>query len=130
VTFLVDIHLTGQATLLRATLAADGWIEMVSLRLYTFAEVGLPIQSTDRTVWRFAQSNHMILITANRNMEGPNSLERTIREENTPDSYPVVTIGDVHRLNERGYRERCCDHLAEIAFDLTTYLGVGRLYVL
>ncbi len=35
------------------------------------------------SVWRFTQEKGMILLTDNRNMEGQNSLEQTIREENT-----------------------------------------------
>lgn len=128
-TFLVDIHLTWQAMLLSSTLTADGWTDLLSLRVRTFAEAGLPAESTDRTVWRFVQANRMILITANRNMEGPDSLEQTIREENTPSSYPVITIGNVRRLGERSYRRRCGDRLAEIAFDLPNYLGVGRIFI-
>ena len=45
---LVDHNVEGQATLLLGTLAADGWLELVPLRLVTFAQVGLPINSTDR----------------------------------------------------------------------------------
>jgi hypothetical protein len=34
----------------------------------------------------------MILLTGNRNLKDPDSLEQTIREENTPFSLPVITI--------------------------------------
>ncbi len=46
-------------------------------------EVGLSIDTSDRILWRFAQSNQMIILTANRNMKGKDSLEQVIREENT-----------------------------------------------
>ena len=36
--------------------------------------MSLPIDSDDRVVWRLAQSNQMILLTANRSMKGENSL--------------------------------------------------------
>src|SRR4028118_1373095 len=36
--------------------------------------MSLPINSDDRVVWRLAQSNQMILLTANRSMKGDNSL--------------------------------------------------------
>jgi hypothetical protein len=32
----------------------------------------LPKDSSDRVVWRFAQANQMILLTANRRMKGKN----------------------------------------------------------
>lgn len=62
-------------------------------------------------------------------MRGPDSLEQKIREECTPASYPVVTIGSVRRLAERDYRQRCCDRLIEIAVYPTRYLGAGRLFI-
>jgi hypothetical protein len=36
--------------------------------------MSLPIVTIDRVVWRLAQSNQMILLTANRSMNGENSL--------------------------------------------------------
>ena len=37
-----------------------------------------------------------------------------MREENTEDSFPVLTIGSLDRLSEADYRERCVDRLPEI----------------
>jgi predicted nuclease of predicted toxin-antitoxin system len=50
------------------------------MRLARFVDVGLPYDSTDREVWRFAQANQLLLLTNNRNMEGLESLEQTIRD--------------------------------------------------
>jgi hypothetical protein len=50
----------------------------------------LAVNSDDRAVWRCAQANEMILLTANRSMKGKDSLEQVMREENTPTSLPVV----------------------------------------
>jgi hypothetical protein len=41
----------------------------------------------------------------------------------------VITFGSAERLIDRAYRERCAERLAEIAFDLERYLGVGRLLI-
>lgn len=111
------------------TLAAEGWLEFFPLRLATFAQVGLPADSNDRTVWRFAQAQGMILLTHNRNMKGVDSLEQTIREENMPTFLPVVTIGRVERLREKSYRERCAIRLVEICLEVENYLGAGRIYI-
>ncbi|OLP20205.1 hypothetical protein BST81_01880 [Leptolyngbya sp. 'hensonii'] len=62
-------------------------------------------------------------------MNGENSLEQVIREENTPTSLPVLTIGSVHRLSEREYREDCAVSIAEIALEIDNYLGAGRLFI-
>jgi hypothetical protein len=56
-------------------------------------------------------------------------LERTIQEENTPTSLPVLTIGSTKRLGERRYREQCADRLVEIVVDIELYRGVGRLFI-
>jgi hypothetical protein len=96
----------------------------------TFDEMKLPINSDDRVVWHLAQSNRMILLTANRSMKGENSLEQVMREEITPTSLPVITIGNADRvLNEPEYRERCATRLVEIVLDLDAYRGVGRLFI-
>jgi hypothetical protein len=62
-------------------------------------------------------------------MVGPDSLEQTIREENTPTALPVLTIGRIERLDERAYREACSWRLLEIAIDLENYLGAGRIFI-
>ncbi|MGH7998418.1 MAG: hypothetical protein ACREPR_03065 [Brasilonema sp.] len=56
---------------------------------------------------------------------------RTSREksENTTASFPVVTIGDLDRLDEFRYREQCVDRLIEIVLEIENYMGVGRLFI-
>jgi hypothetical protein len=71
----------------------------------------------------------MILLTNNRNMRGENSLEQTIRNETSPISRPVLTIGRIERLSDRPYRGRCAIRLVEIALEVEKYLGTGRIYV-
>lgn len=129
ITFLVDHNIEGQALLLQGALLADGWLDLLALRFVTFTDVGLPFDSSDRVVWRFAQAQAMILLTANRKMIGANSLEQTIREENNEASLPVLTIATVDRLKERAYREQCVTRLVEIVFDLDNYLGTARLFI-
>lgn len=87
------------------------------------------MDSSDRVVWQFSQTNRMILITANRNMKGGDSLEQTIREANTSTSLPVLTIGNPDRLDESIYRQKCVTRLIEIVFELENYLGVGRIFI-
>jgi hypothetical protein len=129
VTILADHDVEGQAIQLWGTLAAEGWVALLPIQLVTFAAVGLPYNSTDRDVWRFVQAQQMILLTGNRSMKERDSLEQTIREENTPTSLPVVTIGTVARIDERLYRERCASRLIEIVMYLERYIGTGRLFI-
>lgn len=127
--FLADHNIEGQAEILWGTIASEGWAEIFSLKLLTFADIGLSYESNDREVWRYAQENQMILLTDNRNMESENSLEQTIREENTLSSLPVLTIGNVSRMDEKAYRKKCATRIAEIVINIENYLGSGRIYI-
>jgi predicted nuclease of predicted toxin-antitoxin system len=129
ITFLTDHNIEGQALSLWGLLAKEGWLELISIQLVTFTDIGLSFESSDREVWRFAQANRMILLTDNRNMKGEDSLEQTIREENGLTSLPVLTIGNVNRLDEKIYRERCAERLLEIGTNLEKYLGTGRIFI-
>jgi hypothetical protein len=102
---LLDHHMKRQGILLWATMGSEGWLKLLDIPMLTFDDVGLPIDSKDRDVWRFAQTQQLILLTGNRNKDGADSLEQTIRNENTSNSLPVITIGIVDRLEESAYRE-------------------------
>jgi hypothetical protein len=129
ITILVDHNIEGQAVMLWGTLAAGGWLALLPMTMVQFAEVGLPLDSTDRAVWRFAQEHGMLILTDNRSRRGEDSLEQTIREENSSTSLPVLTIGNVARLVDRSYREQCVGRLVEIVLDLENYSGTGRLFI-
>lgn len=127
---LIDHNLEGHALILLGNIANQGWLELLPIRFVTFKEMDLSIDSSDRLVWQVAQANQMILMTANRSMKGEDSLEQVLREENTSNSLPIITIGSVDRLlDERDYRNRCVDRLLEILLDIENYLGVGRLFI-
>lgn len=128
--FLVDHNLGEHAEILLGNIASQGWLDLLPIRFVTFRDINLPIDSSDRVVWRVAQSSQMILLTANRSMKGEVSLEQVLREENTADSIPVITIGDPDRfLEDRVYRNRCVDGILEILVDIENFTGVGRLFV-
>ena len=56
-TILVDHDdIEGPIMRLWGTLAAEGWLTLIPLQMSTFAHVGLPVDSSDRTIWRFAQT--------------------------------------------------------------------------
>lgn len=126
---LVDHNLEGYAVIIAVILANGGWLDLIPIRFVMFPEIGLAINSSDPVVWRVAQENQMILLTANRSMEGENSLEETIRNQNTPTSLPVLTIGSLDRLAEREYREKCRLRLFDIILNIENFLGVGRLFI-
>jgi hypothetical protein len=126
---LVDYHMEGQAELIWGMLAAEGWVQLLELRLVRFRDLGLDIRSNDREIWRFVQRNRMLLLTNNRNMEEADSLEQTLRTENTPTSLPILTIGNLNRINERSYRARCAANILDVVVDMDKHLGRGRIYI-
>jgi hypothetical protein len=102
----------------------------LGLTVPSFTDLGLDPRSPDVDVWRACQAAELILITANRNDDGPDSLEMTIRTLNTPQSLPVLTLADANRvLNERSYAELVCDKLLEYLYDIDGLRGTGRLYL-
>ncbi|NEQ98431.1 MAG: ACP S-malonyltransferase [Cyanothece sp. SIO2G6] len=128
--FLVDHNFKGHARILLGSIASQGWLDFVPIRFVMFEEVGLLIDSSDRVVWKVAQDNQMILLTANRSMKDEDSLEQVMREENTQNSLPVVTVGNADRvLNDSIYRERCVDRMVEIAIYTANYMGARRVFI-
>jgi len=126
---LLDHHMKKQGILLWVTMRSEGWLKLLDIPMQTFNDVGLPIDSSDRDVWRFAQKNDLMLLTANRNSEGEGSLEQTIRDENKPTSLPVVTVGMIDHMEESSYREKCAERLVDIVLNIENYLGAGRIYI-
>jgi hypothetical protein len=107
----------------------DVWLDL-NLTVETFQSLTLTRSATDRVVWKTCQDRQIILVTGNRNKEGPDSLEATLEEENTPDSLPVVTLARPRRISRsKEYRERTAIKLLEYLQDLDFYRGVGRLYI-
>ncbi|CCI14186.1 Similar to tr/A0ZJ11/A0ZJ11_NODSP Acyl-carrier-protein S-malonyltransferase [Microcystis aeruginosa PCC 9806] len=128
--FLIDHNLKGHALVFLGAIATQGWLDIVPMQFVNFAEMDLSINSDDRTVWRLAQENQMILLTANRSMKGKDSLEQVMREENTSESLPVITVSNADRLlNDSEYRGRCVESLVEIVLDIDTYRGARRIFI-
>ncbi|MBU7584462.1 MAG: hypothetical protein KAF91_16370 [Nostoc sp. TH1S01] len=65
-----------------------------------------------------------------RSHKREDSLEQVMREENSPTSLPVVTIGNADRvLTDSIYRERCVDRLVEIVIYISNYTGTSRVFI-
>ena len=117
----------------RASLEGPNWIEFwqaLAIPLLSFNDAGLNDEMPDNELWRLCQKSEWILITGNRNQHGPTSLEETIRNENTPMSLPVITIGSPRLLmNSAEYVERVSGKLLEFLEDIANLRGSGRQYV-
>ncbi len=79
---VADANIQGQVEYLAESMQGVDWSDFwqaLGLALYRFDEVGLTASSTDLEVWRVCQTEGLILITDNRNLDSDDSLEATIR---------------------------------------------------
>jgi hypothetical protein len=130
---VADANIEGHVARMVDHIRATGWAEFwdyLGLVLETFANIGLTGSAPDSQVWLTCQRERLVLITANRNADGPDSLEATIRAENTLGSLPVLTISDIEELQHSAdYAERVVARLIEYLIEIDLYRGAGRLYL-
>jgi hypothetical protein len=129
---LADHNADGHLDILLRVLLSD-WIEfwnLLELSVVTFDELGLPVDADDATLWRACQRETVILITNNRNADGPDSLEMVIRAENRSQSLPVFTLANADRiLADNEYVERTARRLMEYLVYLDEIRGADRIYL-
>jgi hypothetical protein len=130
---LADHNLEGHVAVLLRIWTSTAWAslwESLEREVESFARLGIPYETSDRELWQLCQQRDIVLITANRNDEGPNSLEATIRDLNEPSNLPVLTIADPELvLASQDYAERVAIQVLEYLLDLDNFRGVGRLFV-
>ncbi len=130
---LSDINIQGHMFSLGHVLGSPYWRELwqsLDLAFYTFPDVGLEENESDAVVWELCQREELILLTANRNQDGPDSLETTLRTRNGPHALPVFTVSNAQRLlASRDYTERVVERLIDYLMDIDKYRGTGRLYL-
>lgn len=130
---LADHNADGHVEVLLRTLLSDEWLEMwneFDVPFLTFAELGLSSDVDDVTLWRTCQREQVVLITNNRNAEGPESLEYMIHTETTADCLPVLTLANAERIRtDREYAEQTAVRLLECLLDIENYRGTARIYV-
>ena len=130
---LADNNVIGHVEYVVRKLQSDYWKEIwesLNLSLFTFEDLLLLPESVDSVVWETCQQYGVVLITANRNAAGEDSLENTIRIRNSSDHLPVITIAQVERvLHDRDYADRVVERLLEYLLDIDNLYGTGRLFV-
>jgi hypothetical protein len=130
---LADVHAVAHLTNLVRVCRGPAWREIwdaVRTDTFVLADFGLPDDTADADLWHFCQQRELLLVTGNRNEQGPNSLEATIRQFNTPQSLPVLTLANMRWLRyDRQYLDQASERLLEILLDLDRYRGTGRLYL-
>ena len=133
ITLLADANIQGQVGILVARMQGEAWRDFwdyLQLQYVTFADVGLQLSDPDAIVWRRCQESQLLLLTDNRNDDGPDSLEATIRSRNSLTSLPVFTIGNARLLSsDNQYAERVIKSLIAYLLELDNLRGTGRLYL-
>ena len=132
-TIMADHDVEGQLRVLLNIWLSSDWIELwtdAHCDVTFFRDFGLDETVTDAQVWQLCQERGIILITGNRNAEGEDSLEQTLRRLATADCLPVLTIGDTDRLmRDRRYAEDVAARVIDYAKDVDVLRGSLRLYV-
>jgi hypothetical protein len=130
---VADANIQGQVEHLVRCMRAEPWAdfwEALGLVLYRFNDVGLSASATDLEVWNVCQTQELILITDNRNLDSEDSLEATIRRENAPDSLPVFTIADMNQFRTNSsYVDDVVEALYDYLVRIDEVRGTGRLYL-
>src|SRR5262249_44805142 len=130
---MADINVQGQVEQLMLVWQTSEWRELwesLHLSYFTFPDLGLDPSASDLLVWQRCRTNDVVLITGNRNKDGPDSLQATLEQHNTADCLPVFTLANIHRFDhEPSYVARVAVRLLDYFLDIDRVRGTGRLYV-
>ena len=107
ITILVDECIDGYAEDLSRLASHPLWTDfrdILGLKILRYRDIGLSTGTSDIAIWQYCQDQRFILITDNRNHEGPDSLEEAILNDASHDTLPVLTIGNRERFaNDAAY---------------------------
>lgn len=125
---MADHDVEGDFDTVLWTLMSGEWRELwneLNCSVESFRSLEISDNTSDVELWRLCQERQVILITGNRNREGPNSLQYAIEQFNTPACLPVFTIG----APGRAIRHRLVTRLVEYLIDIESVRGAGRLHL-
>ena len=132
---LADVNVQGHSAYLRQLLEVlDLWPVLAELGLTfaTFADLALPRNLVDRSLWHRCQQDGWFLFTEDRNDDGPDSLQATLLDSYRPGCLPVLTLANKGRFeNSIGYATQVANDVAELLFgvELGEYRDQPRIYV-
>jgi len=98
---LADHNIEGHFRALIAIWETAPWREVwteLHIAVESFGSLGILPDASDTELWQACQSRRVVLLTANRNDDGPDSLEATIRRYNMETSLPVFTLANPVRF--------------------------------
>jgi len=130
---MADHDIEGQMQVILHLLLSREWRAVwteLAMSVESFASLGLSPSISDAELWQFCQTQQIMLLTGNRNHEGPESLEAIIRTATTAESLPVFTISDSQRvLHSSAYAYQVVERLMEYLIDIDNLRGTRRLYL-
>lgn len=129
ISLLADHNIPHQAELIWSVFEPAEWHDLGVARLLQFHDLGLSVTASDRELWLTCQTRALLLLTANRNADGDDSLTAVIAELNHPEALPVLTIGSGDRVVEFSYREDCAYRIADVVTRIESLLGAARLFI-
>jgi hypothetical protein len=119
---LADVNVQGHLPYLRQLIDSLGlWacLSELGLDLATFPELGLPRDLDDRSLWNRCQEIGWVLLTENRNHDGPDSLQATLQDSWKEGHLPVLTLSNKGRFeHSRYYAEQVATDVAELPFGI------------
>ena len=108
-------------------------LAQLELRIVIFRDLGLSADLDDRALWNFCQTDGWVLLTDNRNHDGPDSLDATLSDTWKTGLLPVLTLSSKGRFeHDRDYAQRVASGVAEILFGIVQeqqYCDRPRIYV-
>jgi hypothetical protein len=130
---LEDNDVIGQVRVLTALLLEPSRVELwnhLALSVESFGSLGLLPTDSDVVIWKRCQVEELVLITGNRNQEGPESLGKTLATLNAPTALPVITFADAGRfMLDHAYANKAADRCLELLFDIELYRVTARLCI-
>jgi hypothetical protein len=130
---MADHNVEGHLQVLLNIWSSPGWADLwaeAACGIESFERLGLADTASDADIWRLCQVREIVLLTGNRNAEGEDSLELTIKRLGTAQSLPVLTISDPDRLmKDRPYAEDVAAQALDYIRDIENMRGAGRLYL-
>lgn len=130
---LADNNVQGHLEILLRIWQSSEWREIwesLNVAIFSFEALGLNPDSPDVALWEECQKGEIVLLTANRNQKGPDSLETTIRKLTTPITLPVFTLADSNRIQtDSAYALGVAIKLLQYFLEIDSFRGTGRLFV-
>jgi hypothetical protein len=129
---LTDNDVVGAVRVFRRILASSEWVGLtvtLEIEFIELKDIDLAADAPDVAVWRRSQEVGALLITGNRS-SGEGSLDQMIAAQGSPESLPVLTIGDPRRvIRDPAYARECVLSLLDFVDRIETLRGTGRLFI-